>query len=47
LAIPLYEKVLKGDDDIKMEAAYNLSLIYRASGSYELARTVLTQYIVV
>eukprot|EP01127_Copromyxa_protea_P003032 TRINITY_DN12910_c0_g1_i1.p1 TRINITY_DN12910_c0_g1~~TRINITY_DN12910_c0_g1_i1.p1 ORF type:complete len:487 (-),score=78.05 TRINITY_DN12910_c0_g1_i1:46-1314(-) len=47
LAIPLYEKVLRTDDDIKMEAAYNLSLIYRASGSHELARAILTEHVVI
>jgi len=30
--------------DLKMEAAYNLSLIYTASGSTELAAKVLRTY---
>lgn len=30
--------------DVRREAAYNLSLIYRASGSDDLARQLLRQY---
>ncbi len=55
LAVPYYERVLSlpppanypGSGrayDLKMEAAYNLSLIYTASGSTELAAKVLRTY---
>eukprot|EP01125_Pyxidicula_operculata_P021862 TRINITY_DN870_c0_g1_i2.p1 TRINITY_DN870_c0_g1~~TRINITY_DN870_c0_g1_i2.p1 ORF type:complete len:580 (+),score=120.59 TRINITY_DN870_c0_g1_i2:949-2688(+) len=49
-ATPLYEKALKMTDDphnIKMEVAFNLSLIYRASGSTVLAHNLLLKYLVV
>jgi general transcription factor 3C polypeptide 3 (transcription factor C subunit 4) len=56
LAVPYYERVLAMEDDpdmkqtgesLKRETAFNLSLIYKASGSYSLARQVLHQYIVI
>jgi len=47
LANPLYEKVIASNTDLRMEAAYNLSLIYRTSGSEELARKILYDNIVI
>eukprot|EP01126_Amoeba_proteus_P024718 TRINITY_DN2482_c0_g1_i15.p1 TRINITY_DN2482_c0_g1~~TRINITY_DN2482_c0_g1_i15.p1 ORF type:complete len:516 (+),score=77.64 TRINITY_DN2482_c0_g1_i15:1405-2952(+) len=47
LSIPLYNKVIWSDSDMKKEAAFNLSLIYRSSGSTELARKVLMENIVI
>eukprot|EP00123_Amoebidium_parasiticum_P006302 comp17287_c0_seq1/m.16404 comp17287_c0_seq1/g.16404 ORF comp17287_c0_seq1/g.16404 comp17287_c0_seq1/m.16404 type:complete len:997 (-) comp17287_c0_seq1:391-3381(-) len=55
LAVPYYEKVLsegtphgneeeEGVEGLQREAAYNLSLIYRASGNSSLARRLLWQY---
>lgn len=55
LAVPYYEKVLSLEPpanypnrgrayDLKPEAAYNLSLIYSASGSTELAAKMLRTY---
>jgi hypothetical protein len=37
-------KVLPKNADLSGEAAYNLSLIYRASGCDDLARAVLKKY---
>jgi len=47
LAIPLYEKVLQSDDDIKMEAAFNLAQIYYAHSSPHLARKVLMEHVII
>lgn len=53
LAIPFYQKVLStpekssGEESLKREAAYNLSLIYRECGSIELANSVLCEYLVI
>lgn len=59
LAVPYYEKVLslaseeskykktKPEENLKKEAAYNLSLIYRASGNDALARKMLKEFLVV
>lgn len=57
LAIEQYKKVLKlklplaeknpNLFDLKREAAYNLHLIYKASGSFDLAKMYLYKYIVV
>jgi general transcription factor 3C polypeptide 3 (transcription factor C subunit 4) len=49
LALPLYEKVLNDVEadkevNLKREAAYNLSLIYKASGSPHLAAKVLQEF---
>ncbi|KND00364.1 transcription factor TFIIIC subunit TFC4 [Spizellomyces punctatus DAOM BR117] len=53
LAIPYYEKVLQGSDkgktvdaaqDLKGEAAYNLSMIYVGNGSMGLAEQLLKKY---
>jgi len=54
LARPVYERCLEmsasdgGDDklvDLRREAAYNLSLIYRKSKAYDLARAVLRKHL--
>jgi general transcription factor 3C polypeptide 3 (transcription factor C subunit 4) len=51
LAVPYYQKVLNttGDSDnsVKQESAYNLSLIYRSSGSLELANQILKEHITI
>jgi len=49
-AVPLYNKVLEMGDpqnSIVIDAAYNLSLLYRSSGSIELARQIIMQYITI
>eukprot|EP00657_Telonema_sp_P-1_P000980 TRINITY_DN1204_c0_g1_i1.p1 TRINITY_DN1204_c0_g1~~TRINITY_DN1204_c0_g1_i1.p1 ORF type:complete len:215 (+),score=47.50 TRINITY_DN1204_c0_g1_i1:222-866(+) len=47
LAIPYYQKVLGSvhDTTLKMEAAYNLSLIYAKSGSTAMASQLLRTYV--
>lgn len=51
LAVPYYEKALAATDDtnayenLKRESAFNLSLIYRKSGSGDLARHILRTHI--
>jgi len=57
LAVPYYEKALtlpapkdyaaREHFDLKKEAAYNLSLIYKASGAPHLALQITRQYCVV
>ena len=50
-----YKKVLETepplpDDqsfDLRREAAFNLSLMYKNSGTYDLARTIIDKYIVI
>jgi hypothetical protein len=55
MAIPCYEHVLQmgppvcaavnlAESDLKREAAYNLAMIYRDSGSNDLARSLLVTY---
>eukprot|EP00053_Salpingoeca_punica_P014777 m.134411 g.134411 ORF g.134411 m.134411 type:complete len:349 (-) comp16537_c0_seq19:1852-2898(-) len=53
MAVPYYEKVLKtplfaegkpAAHDMRREAAYNLSAIYKASGSADLARAILRKH---
>lgn len=51
-AVGLYEEVLtwkeeENSEGLKREAAYNLSLIYQASGNLDLARQVLRDYITI
>jgi len=49
-AVPLYKKALnmeKDENNLKMDVAYNLSLIYKASGSVELARQITMQYLTI
>jgi len=49
-AVPLYNKVLEMGDSqnsIVIDAAYNLSLLYRSSGSNDLARQIIMQYITI
>lgn len=50
-AVELYEEVLAWKDEdsgsLKREAAYNLSLIYQASGNLDLARQVLRDHITI
>jgi general transcription factor 3C polypeptide 3 (transcription factor C subunit 4) len=51
-AVRLYEQVLnweteENENHLKKEAAYNLSLIYRASGNESLSRKLLQEYIII
>jgi general transcription factor 3C polypeptide 3 (transcription factor C subunit 4) len=48
-AVPLYEEVLSlssesDPHELKREAAFNLSLIYRTTGNKDLAHDVLMRY---
>jgi general transcription factor 3C polypeptide 3 (transcription factor C subunit 4) len=53
LAIPYYEKVLQSNNEnsssksLVREAAYNLTLIYRASESYSLVREIVRKYLTI
>jgi general transcription factor 3C polypeptide 3 (transcription factor C subunit 4) len=58
VAVPLYERALRaappqqqaqqpGAADLRREAAHNLALIYRESGSNALARAVIREHLTV
>jgi general transcription factor 3C polypeptide 3 (transcription factor C subunit 4) len=47
LAIPHYEKVLLEDGQLKYEAAFNLSLIYKQSGNFTKAGLIINEYLVI
>ncbi len=54
LALPYYQKVLNtvtpadaSAEGLPREAAYNVSLIYRASGNSALAASVMRQYLTI
>ena len=44
---PLCDILLKGRFDLSREAAYNLVLIYKGSGSTEMAREIMQKYLVI
>ena len=54
-AIHYYKKALETDPpigndpsfDLRKEAAFNLSLMYKSAGSHEMARLLIDKYIVV
>ena len=43
------EPPIPGDEsfDLRREAAFNLSLMYKNSGTYDLARNIIDKYIVI
>jgi hypothetical protein len=47
MLVTKYYLFFQGKYDLSREAAYNLSLIYQASGSHEYAKQIIKRYLVI